>query len=265
VVSGDNSRDVVDSPAGTGARPMRRPVLSIVFAYYENPQMLALQCERLAALPKSVLSQIEVIVVDDSSPRHPAVAVIPEKFPVTLAIFRIDTDKPWNQDAARNIGAWEARGTLLLLTDIDHVVPRATVEALLKDADTHEVFSLGRGAHFSAAIVAPHVNSYVMSRETYWDIGGYDEDFWGMYGSDWLFRRRVLAARPIVLRDDLTLELVTQGSVPDAKNTVFSRRPSVARRILGLALRALKALRLIPSPRVMSNPYRRVYPVGQHT
>lgn len=263
MVSGDNSRDVVDSPLRSAARRMSEPVLSIVFAYYDNPQMLALQCERLAALPESLLSQIEVIVVDDSSPRHPAVAVIPEKFPVTLSIFRIDTDKPWNQDAARNIGAWEARGTLLLLTDIDHVVPQATVEALLKDAHTDEVLSLGRGAHFSAAIVAPHVNSYVMSRETYWDIGGYDEDFWGMYGSDWLFRRRVLATRPIVLRDDLTLELVTQGSVPDAKNTVFSRRPSVVRRAFGLALRGLKALRLVPSPRVMSNPYRRVYPALQ--
>jgi hypothetical protein len=84
-----------------------------------------------------------------------------------------------------------------------------------------------------------------------------------MYGSDWLFRRRVLAKYPIELREDLTLELVTQGSISDAKNTAFSRRPSVVRRAFGLLLRLLKALGLVRSPRVMSNPYRKVYPALQ--
>lgn len=263
-VGSNNRSDPRSFESGDNNVEDRTPALSIVFAYYDNPQMLAFQCGKLAQLTPSLLANIEVIVVDDASPDYPAVSVIPEHFPVPLSIFRIHDDKPWNQDAARNIGAFEARGTVLLLTDIDHVVPEATIQALLKDGDTTEVFSLPRGAHFSSAVVAPHVNSYVMSRKTYWSIGGYDEDFWGMYGSDWLFRQRVVRRHPIVLRDDLSLELVTQGSIPDAKNTVFSRRPSVGRRAFGLILRGLKRVGLIRSPRVMSNPYSRVYPNPKH-
>lgn len=249
---------------GNNNAEIRTPVLSIVFAYYDNPQMLAFQCEKLAQLSSASLAQIEVIVVDDASPQYPAISVIPEQFSVKLSVFRIAKDKPWNQDAARNIGAFEARGALLLLTDIDHVVPEATIQALLKDVDMEEVVSLRRSAHFSSAVVASHVNSYVMSRETYWSIGGYDEDFWGMYGSDWLFRKRILRQRNIALRVDLGLELVTQGSIPDAKNRVFSRRPSIGRRSFGRILRALKRVGVVRSPRVMSNPYSREYPPAEH-
>jgi hypothetical protein len=122
---------------------------------------------------------------------------------------------------------------------------------------------LGRGAHFSAAKVASHVNSYFLSKDLYWSIGGYDEDFWGMYGTDKLFRNRVLRTHDIILKKDLALELVTQGSIPDAKNKVFSRKPSMPRRLMGLSLRFLKFLRIIKSPRVLVNPYAKVFPVAQ--
>jgi hypothetical protein len=250
-----------DKPAkGTNPLSEGPPELSIIFAYYDNPQMLSFQVEKLSSLPASVSRRIEVIVVDDASPLAPALSVVPERVPFELRVFRISEDKPWNQDAARNIGAWEARAPLLLLTDIDHVVPASTIEGLLETPISDTVYSLARGAHFSEAKVLPHVNSYVMSRDLYWKVGGYDEDFWGMYGSDWLYRKRLVKKYPVVLREDLTLELVTQGSIPDAKNKVFSRRPTVLRRLWGRSLRALKFVRLIPSPRVLVNPYTRVYP-----
>lgn len=239
------------------------PEIAIVMPYYDNPQMWAYQLEHFRALDPKIARRVEVVVVDDASPHHPAVDAIGGDLPLALSVFRIERDKPWNQDAARNIGVHEATAPYVLLTDIDHIVPEATLEGLLALNDSSRVFSLGRGAHFSAAKVAPHVNSYFLSKDLYWSIGGYDEDFWGMYGTDKLFRNRVLKNHNIVLKNDLALELVTQGSIPDAKNKVFRRKPSIVRRAVGLSLRLLKFLKVLKSPRVLVNPYTKVFPVAQ--
>lgn len=237
-----------------------RPEIAIVMPYYDNPQMWAYQLEHFRGLDPKIARRVEVIVVDDASPHYPAASVIEGDVPLALSVFRIERDKPWNQDAARNIGVHEAQAPYVLVTDIDHIVPGATLEGLLALEDPSRVFSLGRGAHFSDAKVASHVNSYFLSQDLYWTIGGYDEDFWGMYGTDKLFRNRVLKNHDIVLKADLSLELVTQGSIPDAKNKVFSRKPSILRRLRGLSLRILKFLRLRKSPRVLINPYIKVFP-----
>jgi glycosyltransferase involved in cell wall biosynthesis len=240
-----------------------RPEVAIVMPYYDNPQMWAYQLEHLRSLDPKIARRLEVIVVDDASPKHPAADVIDGDVPLALSVFRIERDKPWNQDAARNIGVHEAEAPYVLVTDIDHIVPAATLRGLLTLQDPTRVVSLGRGAHFSDAKVASHVNSYFLSKDLYWTIGGYDEDFWGLYGTDKLFRNRVLKNHEIILREDLTLELVTQGSIPDAKNKVFSRKPSMARRLFGLSLRFLKLLRLRKSPRVLVNRYAKVFPVAE--
>ena len=83
------------------------------------------------------------------------------------------------------------------------------------------MYTLARKAHFSDKVIPSHVNSYFLSKALYWGIGGYDEDFWGTYGSDRLFRTRVLKSAPIKELPNSRLELVTRGSIPDAKNTIF--------------------------------------------
>ncbi len=239
------------------------PEIAIVMPYYDNPQMWAYQLRHLCSLDPKIARRIEVIVVDDASPNYAAKDIIEGAVPLALSVFRIERDKPWNQDAARNIGVHEATAPYVLVTDIDHIAPAATLQGLLSLKDPARVFSLGRGAHFSDAQVAPHVNSFFLSKELYWAIGGYDEDFWGIYGTDMLFRNRVLMNHDIVPREDLVLELVTQGSIPDAKNKVFSRKPSILLRLLLMSLRFLKFLRLRDSPRTLVNPYSKVFPVAQ--
>lgn len=234
-----------------------RKAVSIVFPYYDNPEMLAYKLDYYSRYSEAMKRSLEIVVVDDASPISPARNVVPDSYSIDLSVFRIVRDRPWNQDAARNIGAYEARGEYLLLTDVDHVVPEKTLSGLLAEATPGVVLTMGRKAHFSDASKDSHVNSYFMSKKTYWDVGGYDEDFWGTYGSDWLFRKRLQKGVTIRLVDDLKLELVTQGSIQDAKNKSFARSPTVFRRIRSWILRLGKTLGVIVSPRVLVNPYVR--------
>jgi len=231
------------------------PRVSIVFPYYDNPEMLRFQLGHFGNYSQEALDACEIIIVDDCSPVFPARDVIRECDLPNIRLFRLGVDLPWNQDAARNIGAHEARGEYLLLTDIDHVVPESTLSELCDIEDNLSVYTLARKAHFSDKVIPSHVNSYFLSKALYWGIGGYDEDFWGTYGSDRLFRTRVLKSAPIKELPNSRLELVTGGSIPDAKNTNFSRQPSLWRRLRSLLLRLFKKLGMRKSPVTLTNYY----------
>jgi glycosyltransferase involved in cell wall biosynthesis len=231
------------------------PRISMVFPYYDNPEMLRFQLVHFGDYSPEALDECEIVIVDDCSPVFPARDVIREHDLPNIRLFRVGVDRPWNQDAARNIGAHEARGEYILLTDIDHVVPESTLLQLCDIEDKLSVYTLARKAHFSDKVIPSHVNSYFLSRSLYWDIGGYDEDFWGAYGSDRLFRTRVLKSAPIKELPNSRLELVTRGSIPDAKNTNFSRHPSLWRRLRSLLLRLSKKLGMRKSPVTLNNPY----------
>lgn len=232
------------------------PVISIVFAYYENPSMLALQWKEIAAYPASIKSAIEILVVDDASPRTPAASVTRPRGLPRHRVYRIEKDIPWNQDAARNIGAHEAHGQWLLLTDIDHVVPASTLEGLLAaPLDSSVFYSFGRVKFDSGESREPHPNSYFMAKNMYWDIGGHDEDFAGIYGKDVLFRRRALAHAREVPLVDLPLARVGQSMVADSGTWTISRENTVRKRAWGVVLEWLKRLRLYRGVQTLRHPY----------
>ena len=239
------------------SQPSSDRVLSLVFAYYENPKMLSYQLEHLAQLPAKLLSQIEIVVVDDASPEAPAVVVARDFQHLPLSVFRIIKNRPWNQDAARNIGVAEAEAPNVLLTDVDHIVPFDTLERLLSLNPGPNAVTFSRKSHFSDRRIPSHVNSYFLSKAAYWEVGGYDEDFWGWYGTDRLFRRRLQRHLGVVLREDLLLELVTKWSISDAKNTAFSRNPSLVDRLRFYSLRVAKKMLLMRSPTVLASRYYR--------
>jgi len=234
------------------------PKISLVFAYYENPHMLALQWGEISKYPQSLKNLIEVVVVDDASPASPAADVErPGDLP-RHSIFRIVRDIRWNQDAARNIGAHEATSALLLLTDIDHVVPPATLERLLTmDLDAGAFYSLGRIKYENSDPRESHPNSYVMSRDLYWKIGGHDEDFAGIYGKDFLFRKRAKQNANEVSLEHLKLARVGSGTVLDAGTSTITRRNSVRQRVWGYVLEYLKKLRLWRGVQTLSYEYKK--------
>ena len=232
--------------------------LTIVFAYYDNPSMLEFQWQQIARYSKALRDRIEVIVVDDASPITPAASVVrPQSLP-EHRIYRIAKDIPWNQDAARNIGAHEASSPWLLLTDIDHVVPEETLKGLLDlDKDPTVLYTLGRTKFFSDDVREPHPNSYVMTRDMYWAIGGHDEDYAGIYGKDYLFRKRALRKTREVHLPDLRLARVGTSNIPDAGTRTITRRNTRLATLRGYVLQGLKALRLMRGVQTLKAEYSR--------
>jgi hypothetical protein len=235
------------------------PEVALVFAYYDNPSMLEFQWKQISAYPESLRARIEVIIVDDASPGTPATDVPQPSGLPRVSIFRIRKDIPWNQDAARNIGAHEASAPWLMLTDIDHVVVPETLEHLLSMAkDPTKVYTFGRIKFDTGEHRDPHPNSYFMTKDLYWAIGGHDEDYAGIYGKDVLFRARALAYTEEVKLLDYPLARVGTVLVSDAGTTTITRKNTVVATLRGHLLAALKAVKLMRGVQTLSNPYDRV-------
>lgn len=191
-------------------------MLSLVYPYYEAPTMLATQVASWNALDDRCA--VEIVVVDDGSPTAPAAPIVERQIrkSVRCSVYRIEQDIEWNQHGARNLGAVVAAGPWLLLSDIDVVLPTLAVEQLLAmrlDAKRH--YTIERESVTRQGYRKPHCNTVLLTRDAFFEIGGYDEDYCGTYGGDGPFLRALRSARPPVhLPEIVALGYGRMGSAP---------------------------------------------------
>lgn len=176
--------------------------LTLIYPYYNAPQMLATHLFSWALFPRDVLQHLAIIIVDDGSQQSPALPVV-EHFKdskLPLRLYRVKVDIPWNQHGARNLAAKEAPKGWMLMSDIDHTVPLQSIEWILHSKlDPGCFYTFKRMTRVPGGRMAPmldkegkpkpHPNTYLLTRNLFWNAGGYDEDFCGTYGGDGPFRR----------------------------------------------------------------------------
>lgn len=243
---GCDDAPVVEIPLGVTPR-----YVTLIVPYYENPMMLAQQIMTWNFYPGRLRDNLSVIVVDDGSQRTQAETVIRGRhrlFP--LRLFRIDVDVRWNWLAARNLGMFRAAEGWCVLTDMDHELPERTLETLIYgEFDAGTVYRFSRAENGTA--IPPHPNSWFMTKESFWTIGGYDEALSGHYGTDGEYRRRVAKAFPIRIMTD---HLVRHEFVLDASTTNYKRKQPEDR-----AVQAMVASRGPDwKPKTLSFPWREI-------
>jgi len=233
--------------------------VTIVMAYYENPGMLRLHLDEWKKYDP-IYGHVRFLIVDDGSTDSPALDVVRKHGAcrIDLMLFRVLEDRPWGQDAARNIGMHHAQTDWVLLTDMDHMVNTDQIATLMRFEPTRKTYYMpnrvcrGEPKH-------PHPNSFLFHRRDFWDMGGYDEDFVGFYGSDGNFRKCAKGAGLIEKQmADFYLYEFTTDEIPDANTRKYSRKegeyyaasnPALEEKRRGTPYRASNPLRL---------PYERV-------
>ena len=204
--------------------------LTLVYAYYDNPGMLARQYANWRTYHDWFRKRVSVVIVDDGSPRWPALDVErPSDLP-EVSIYRVAEDIPWHQDGARNLGAHVASGWIFL-SDMDHVLPQESIEAMWKLGDQRKFYTFDRHDAATGAPMLdgagrhkPHPNSYLMHSDLYWAAGGYDESFCGVYGTDGEFRRQLLRVGQHQHLEGVKIVRYSRDVVPDASTTTLDRK-----------------------------------------
>lgn len=142
---------------------MDTPQLTIIYTYYG-------QKERIKGIVKEKHPKCRIVIVDDCSPE-------PLQCPTSLDCYRIESNIPWNQPGARNLGFQESEGWIVC-ADIDHLVTKENIDQILKlKKEKGTVYFLGREDNDSW-------NVYLIHKDDFEKVGGYDEDFSGHYGYD---------------------------------------------------------------------------------
>lgn len=203
-------------------------MITLVFTFFDNPAMLIRQATEWNHYAEEHKKEIAIIVVDDCSRESDAAETLAAVGVrgLTIEVYRVQWQIPWNQDGCRNLAMQRCRTEWAFMTDIDHVLPRDQVHHLLS-------FRPQRGEYYmpiqlltdGTSLFRPHPNSYLMHREDYWSIGGYDEDFAGYYGSDGNFRGRAkgLGLREVYTGDFKTVVFRTQD-IYDANTKGLGRK-----------------------------------------
>lgn len=200
--------------------------LTLVLPYYRNAGMLVEQQRVWRSYPEPLKPFLDVIVVDDGSPKERA---LPSDLVVTgiasCRLYRTGVDVRWNWLFCRNLGVAQASTEWVLLTDIDHVLPAETLRALVHDpVDGSVVYRFGRVDAPLLTPYKPHPNSWFLTRELFDRIGGYDERFSGFYGTDADFRERVhTTASAVVMREDVLIRYPREV-IRDASTTSYGRK-----------------------------------------
>lgn len=193
-----------------------------IMAYYENPTMLQKHLHNIRQYEKKHRKMLRLIVVDDGSPTKPA------RFDSETAchaeIYRMKVDIRWNQDACRNLGVEHAKTEWVLLTDMDHLVPFETMGWIMTQSlDPKTAYRFSRVSAPDMLPYKPHPNSWLMTRELFKKVGGYDERLAGWYGTDGDFLDRV-AAQAMIIQLNQHLIRVPREVIPDSSTTSLSRK-----------------------------------------
>ena len=240
--------------------------LTMTFPYYENPGMLKYQLDIWNNYPEGWRDKFEVIVVDDGSPKDPAIQCVSHTL-FNFRLYRMTVDVPWNQTSARNLSAYQAdKHSWLFLTDIDHVLDYDNFVKLLKIVQSGELNR--KWAYTFARLNGPektpyhyHPNSFLMHRSLYLEVGGYDEEFAGqVYATDGMFRKTLKGvAKNIYHLKNVSIIRFGREHIPDASTRTLKRGKEFQAEEVMLRVKERDKIKRTrgEKPRVLSFPWVR--------
>lgn len=159
--------------------------LSIVIPVFQSHEIV----RRQALYFENLNLPAEIILMDDGSdPPIPQYDV--------FKVYQTGDKRPWTQPCAKNMGAEIATGEYLFFTDIDHILTKEAIEAALffkgdkmhfrrtyavldengkitQDLDV--LFKYGLKRRKRKLRTYHHTNTFVMRRDVFLAMGGYDE------------------------------------------------------------------------------------------
>jgi predicted glycosyltransferase involved in capsule biosynthesis len=174
------------------------PACSLIVNVLESYEVVRRQ---LLHLERILSPDFELIVVDDGSTPtlEETVNSVHKTFACRLCLT--GDSRPWTQPRARNMGAALAQSKKLVFFDIDHILTWDILQNCLKYQgdklhwwrkpgilDENGLLVTGRDELREYGLIddsrSVHGNSFMIRRELFERLGGYDEQFCGGYGGD---------------------------------------------------------------------------------
>lgn len=201
--------------------------LVVALTYYNCPLMLQEQMKYWQGYPDELTQHVKVILIDDGSVVHPAEKEIKKALSrIPVELYRIKQDICQNTFGARNLALHIAKNESakwVLCLDIDHVLPQRGLEGYMElKPGLHPSFYYYplryRKQQQGIIALSRHIDTYLLTPDLFWEVGGYDEDLTGYYynGPALHFRLGLSRKTTGIDVDNLHLFFYPSTIIPDA-------------------------------------------------
>lgn len=233
---------------------------SICMPYHDNPAMWEKQLLNAYGLPRYLKNEIEIVLCDDCSielPKPPTSWLVSP-----IQMFRLNgAHVPWSHRVASNVAVHESGSPFVIVTDIDHIVPEDTLQRLSVDPffefSRDKVYTFER-RNADGSRYKPHPDSWLMRREMWERIGGYDERYRGVYGQNMPFIERVRHHAAEIKSCGLDLVRYSREDIHDASERVLMRKSPAARAAMAQLVFQFKKDGTFFDRHALTNSYHRV-------
>ena len=176
--------------------------LTVIMPFLNSPEIVRRQLLHFNKQGVNDFEDVEIFIMDDGSDpplmSYPAIAEAASKLD-RLEIIQTNETRPWTSSIARNIGARLAHGNWLFMVDGDFIVPRKALEearafdgqrvgirrelgvlledgTLTQDLEVLEKWGVPKKRiEARGARMPPHPNHFIIRKDIFWMLGGYDE------------------------------------------------------------------------------------------
>lgn len=199
--------------------------LSIVYSIWNPmPGTLEEHMNMWRSCPADLRKRFEVIYIDDCSDEP--ISFKPD-FEMNLTVARITDNIYWNICGAKNLGCHLAKAPWLLTTDQDHLpFDHTDIERAIeiRQHGTNTAYFMKRLRPDGSDRGKDHPNSFIINKEDFWELGGYDEDFSGNRGfSDHMIHQQ-MRKHSFVIRtmSSIRLKEYPEFTCKDPRNRNFA-------------------------------------------
>jgi len=153
----------------------RNNKITISLSYYNDAKFLHKQLSSFASYPDN----IDIQIIDDGSQIFPIENYL-NQIQDKISVYKIIEDIKWNIPGVRNLGAMLSPNPWILHLDMDQIIPLKTIIKISKlklNPMKYYIFNrkLENKTKFTTGTI-------LLNKKPFWDCGGYDEDFAGIYG-----------------------------------------------------------------------------------
>lgn len=184
--------------------------------YYNEPRWLQWWYDTFIKLHDEGIP-IHLSIADDGSMKDRAEDFFETNKPYPfMSLYRVKDDLGFNSHGARNLLMQRTKTEWNMLSDIDRQYPISTFEKIAKFESI-----LSEGYYYG--FVNPNggsLNDYVVSKNDFWSVGGYDEEFVNIHWGDRLFFESL--ERKVTRIDVSTWEIIYKRH---ARDVTFADTP----------------------------------------